>query len=162
MPRGIYKRTSKMKENIRLSKLGSKNHLGFKHSEKTKEIMRLNNLGKKLSEKTKIKIGEAKRGNKNPSWKGGVTSLRKRIRHCFKYRQWISDVFQRDNYICQDCGRKGGKLNAHHIKAFYKIMKEYDIKFLEEALNCEELWNINNGQTLCEDCHKKTNTYKAK
>lgn len=24
------------------------------------------------------------------------------------------------------------------------------------------LWNINNGQTLCEDCHKKTDTYGKK
>jgi hypothetical protein len=25
----------------------------------------------------------------------------------------------------------------------------------EESLQCEELWNINNGQTLCESCHDK-------
>ena len=30
---------------------------------------------------------------------------------------------------------------------------------LEQALNYEELWNINNGETLCENCHKETDTY---
>jgi len=29
----------------------------------------------------------------------------------------------------------------------------------EEALSCDELWNINNGRTLCIGCHKKTDTY---
>lgn len=33
------------------------------------------------------------------------------------------------------------------------------MEFFEDAINCEELWSINNGRTLCIDCHKKTNTY---
>lgn len=38
-------------------------------------------------------------------------------------------------------------------------MKEYNIKNYNEALLCEELWNINNGRTLCLPCHKTTDTY---
>lgn len=30
---------------------------------------------------------------------------------------------------------------------------------LEDALKCVELFNINNGQALCKECHKNTDTY---
>lgn len=96
-------------------------------------------------------------GEKNPSWKGGITNRYLQIRKSFKYRQWRSDVFTRDNYICQACGEiKGGSFNAHHIKSFLSIMRKYEITTFKEAMKCEELWNINNGITLCEDCHKET------
>ena len=38
-------------------------------------------------------------------------------------------------------------------------MEEYQIKTFEQALNCAELWDINNGRTLCKECHKKTDNY---
>jgi hypothetical protein len=118
-----------------------------------------NRLGKHFSKETKRKMSLAKigkyNGDKNPSWKGGITPLTKLIRHNFKNRQWISDVFTRDNFICQKCGYAEGRiLNAHHIKPFSRILEDYKIKTLEEALLCEELWNINNGITLCKNCHK--------
>ena len=95
-------------------------------------------------------------GKKNPNWKGGVNRLYLQIRKCFEYRQWRSDVFTRDNFICQICGDdKGGNLVAHHIKPFIEILQKYEITTLEDAIKCEELWNINNGITLCENCHKK-------
>ena len=58
---------------------------------------------------------------------------------------------------CED--NVGGNLNAHHIKPLNKMLKEYKIKTLEQALRCEVLWNINNGVTLCEKCHKRTKSY---
>lgn len=33
-------------------------------------------------------------------------------------------------------------------------------KTLEDAENCEELWNINNGRTLCKSCHIKRHKIK--
>lgn len=89
------------------------------------------------------------------NWKGGITPLMELIRHSYKNRQWISDVFTRDNYTCQNCGKYGGNINADHFpKMFKEIFYENKIVSLEQALNCEEFCNINNGRTLCEKCHK--------
>lgn len=94
-------------------------------------------------------------GINNGNWKGGVTSLINLIRSSFKYRQWRDDVFTRDNWTCQNCGdNKGSNLNAHHIKSLTSILQYYEITTYKEALKCKGLWNINNGITFCEDCHK--------
>lgn len=57
-----------------------------------------------------------------------------------EYREWRKSVFKRDDYTCQHCGEKGGKLNAHHIKKWSECV--------------EERFSVNNGITLCEECHK--------
>lgn len=98
-------------------------------------------------------------GEKSNGWKGGITLLHDRIRTCFKYKEWVKAVFQKDNYICQICGKRNGTHNADHIKPFAVILYENNIKTFEEALNCKELWDLNNGQILCEDCHKQTLSY---
>jgi len=62
-------------------------------------------------------------------------------RTSFEYNEWRKLVFKRDDYMCQHCKQKGGKLNAHHIKSY----KE----FIELRLD------VNNGITLCYRCHVK-------
>lgn len=99
---------------------------------------------------------EGLRNEKSPSWKGGITPLNHKVRTSTKMLHWRSDVFERDNWTCQTCGKRGVYLNAHHKKEFYKIISENNIKTFEEAINCEELWDTNNGVTLCEDCHDLT------
>jgi 5-methylcytosine-specific restriction endonuclease McrA len=97
------------------------------------------------------------------NWKGGITPLTKSIRACFKNRQWISDVFTRDDFTCQVCGVRGGNLEAdHYPKMFSVIFKENNVSSLEQALDCEEFWNINNGRTLCKKCHNLTKKRNAK
>lgn len=96
-----------------------------------------------------------RKGEKCPRWKGGITPLVRLIRTSFLYRQWRSDVFTKDNFTCQSCGTSKCWIEAHHIKPFSKIIEEYKITTFEQAENCKELWNINNGQTLCKECHKK-------
>ena len=117
-------------------------------------------LGFHHSEATKVKMSKAQIGENGNSWKGGVSRLNELIRKNFKYRQWRCDVYTRDNFICQDCGQRSGILNAHHNKELTEIIREYKIISLKEALECEEIYNINNGITLCRDCHKKRH-YKS-
>ena len=94
-------------------------------------------------------------GIKNGRWKGGISSLQRQIRNFLKTRQWRSDIFTRDEFTCQVCGQKGSQLEAHHIKSFSKILEDNKIRNIEEAIRCEELWNLNNGKTLCLKCHDK-------
>ena len=93
---------------------------------------------------------------KHRFWKGGITPLTRSIRHLEQYNQWRIDIFERDNFICQLCGQTG-KLHAdHYPKMFWQIIAEDRITSLEEALSSQKLWDINNGRTLCVECHRKT------
>jgi len=109
--------------------------------------------GRRASLETRMKMIKSRSGKKNWNWKGGITPLYLQIRHHFKMRQWISDCFHRDDFTCQQCHQKGGKLNCHHIKYFSEIIEYYGIETPEEALDCAELWDLNNGVTLCKECH---------
>jgi endogenous inhibitor of DNA gyrase (YacG/DUF329 family) len=101
-----------------------------------------------------IKPVKQLRGDKSRLWKGGITPLRAKIVNCSKYKKWRKSIFDRDNYTCRVCGQRGGKLEAHHLKRFSLFLSEYNIRSLDNALNCKELWDINNGETLCKFCHK--------
>lgn len=98
-------------------------------------------------------------GKNNPNWKGGITPLCAMIRRLPESRNWIEKVFKRDNWTCQECSQRGGDLQAHHLKLFSEIINENKIRTIEQAINCNELWNIDNGKTLCEKCHRKTFKY---
>lgn len=125
-----------------------------------------------ILEATKYKrksFGENK-GKYNPNYgkykKHPVTPLYNSIRNLYESRSWVLKVFERDNYTCQECFKRGCKLEAHHINLFSNILseflKEYN-KFspLEDKENLLRLsitykpfWNLENGKTLCKDCHK--------
>lgn len=126
---------------------------GVELSEEHRQNLSESHKGYEPPEEVRRKMGLSRSGDKNPNWKGGITALTEQIRKCFKYRQWTSDVFTHDDFTCQECGQRGGYLNAHHIKSFGLILQYYEITTLGEALECAELWNINNGITLCEECH---------
>ena len=66
----------------------------------------------------------------------------------------IAVVFARDRYKCARCGDdRGGNLEAHHIRPFYKIMEKNYISDYEAAMACKELWDVDNGIAICEKCH---------
>lgn len=88
------------------------------------------------------------------NWKGGVTDLRYAIRNSRNYRLWRKECFEREDYTCEICNNRGGYLEVHHIKPFALILEENKIQSLEEAKTCNELWDTENGQVLCKECHK--------
>lgn len=72
--------------------------------------------------------------------------------------EWRRTIYERDDFTCQWCGAKGN-LNADHIKSFGLILRENNITSYDEAIECKELWNLDNGRTLCVPCHVKTSSY---
>ncbi|OGZ73880.1 MAG: hypothetical protein A2908_00835 [Candidatus Staskawiczbacteria bacterium RIFCSPLOWO2_01_FULL_38_12b] len=80
------------------------------------------------------------RGKNHGLWKGGVTPENEKIRKSLDYIIWRKVVFSRDNWTCQKCKIRGGKIHSHHIHNFA------DFSNLRTS--------INNGITLCKNCHK--------
>ncbi len=119
----------------------------------SKECYNIDMIGKKLSiERIQSHIKNRK-GYNSHLWKGGKTIKSKIIRGSFQYKLWRESVFKRDNWTCIFCGirsKKGIKviLQADHIKPF--------------AIYPELRFVIDNGRTLCLDCHKTTDTYGGK
>ena len=83
-------------------------------------------------------------GRRNES----LRAWRKRVRMSSEWSEWRHAVFERDNYTCQKCGIRGGKLHPHHIRSF--------VEYPELA------FDVSNGLTLCEPCHKQTDNYSNK
>jgi hypothetical protein len=52
---------------------------------------------------------------------------------------WSRNVFARDNFTCQVCHSRGGKLSGHHLNGW--------------NWSVEDRFNLDNGVTLCIDCH---------
>ena len=89
------------------------------------------NKGKKLPQFSK---------ENNPNWKGGKLGDEK-DRKSVDMIKWRLFVYERDEFTCQECYIKGGKLEAHHI---YPYKKYPSLRF-----------KIENGITLCRGCHRK-------
>ena len=87
-------------------------------------------------------------GDKCNFWLGGVSTENELQRKTPEYKEWRTKVFERDNFTCQECNKKGLKIHADHIKPF---SKHKELRF-----------NIDNGRTLCVECHYKTETYGGK
>jgi predicted restriction endonuclease len=128
---------------------------GKKHTQEWKDNMSKKLKGRDVSSwigksmETRMKrINEGKiryDGEHARNWQGGKCKENNGLRRTLRYKQWRSDVFQRDNWTCQTCGVRGGILEAHHIKSFSKYP---ELRF-----------ELNNGLTLCRDCHNLTKNF---
>lgn len=82
-------------------------------------------------------------GENNSNWRGGISFFkvgsRGRDLTCFEYAEWRKGIFERDNFTCQHCQKKGGKLRAHHVLNFSSHTKLQ--------------LDVGNGITLCKNCH---------
>jgi len=123
----------------------SENRKGIKHTEEAKKRIAIGLINRPVSKETRQKLSVSCGGNKNHFWKGGITPINRRLRETGKYKEWRKKVYERDNFTCQECNHKGGRLNADHIKPF--------------SLYPELRFDVNNGRTLCEDCHRQTDTF---
>jgi hypothetical protein len=85
------------------------------------------------------KLRLANLGSKSHFWLGGLTEENRKLRNCAKTKNWRKVCFGRDNYTCQDCGVRGGKLCVHHI--------------VNWSDNEKLRWEVDNGITLCWKCH---------
>ena len=142
----------------------------------SKSCVNKSRTGKPMLEETKRKIAIANKGKKNAlgctrtlewrekqskywtnnpkhnHWKDGKAKERRGKRRTemerLEYRLWRETIFKRDNFTCNICQKRGGNLCADHIKPY--------CSYPELRLD------INNGRTLCIECHRKTETYGIK
>ena len=119
-----------------------KNRINGTNKRKYQKVKLKKGLSDKGSPEYSAKLSKAQRKRKGPlagGWIDGRTPEYKRIRASIEFRLWREAVFERDNWICQKCNQRGGKLHPHHIYNFTQYPK---LRF-----------NVDNGITLCVKCH---------
>jgi hypothetical protein len=102
------------------------------------------NTGKKFSKELCEKLSKSHIGltkEKSSNWKGGITLEHRLVRTSLEYKLWRIAVFTRDEYTCKKCNKRGNTIHAHHLWPFSKFP---ELRFA-----------INNGITLCKQCHKE-------
>lgn len=78
------------------------------------------------------------------NWNGGYDNEKTKFRKTYEFKQFVKKVLKRDNYKCTICGYKNGRLNVHHLDGYNW---------------CEgKRTSIDNGVTLCKDCHEEFHT----
>ena len=93
--------------------------------------------------------------------------LKLRIRNTTEYLNWRIAILRRDNFRCQICSasiknNKGLRLEVHHAKTFDDICTENNITSMKQALECKEIWSLDNGISLCYGCHKNIEKLRTK
>jgi len=101
---------------------------------------RLSIKGQCWSLERRLRFGQLYRGEIHHRWRGGKYSEHRKIRYSAPYKIWRDAVFERDDWTCVVCHKRGGDMEAHHIKPF--------------ALFPELRLEISNGETLCKKCHR--------
>lgn len=100
----------------------------------------------KSKNRPEVNAKKAHRGSAHPRWIEDRSKVKFRPR--YELTLWRKAVFERDDFICQKCRKRGGRLQAHHIFGYNQFP--------------HLRWNLDNGITLCVGCHKETDNYGSK
>ena len=140
----------------KISEHNARYWLGKKRPKETGEKICKARIGMKFSELHKQNLSNGHKGQiswnkglkgynageKSHFWKGGIAPINNIIRSSLEYKLWQDSVFVRDRYCCKKCKEERiKKLVAHHIQNFAQFP--------------EFRFAIDNGITLCVECHKK-------
>jgi hypothetical protein len=120
------------------------------------------NFSKEIAQKatkTKIQNGTIVKGPDYWNWKGGIYPIKLMIYGSKKMKEWRTIIFERNLYKCCLCFTRKD-LRAHHIYYLSQLLQdaytEYSKDYVRENFaTMIELWDINNGITLCNTCHRK-------
>ena len=150
------------------------------HREETAERMRQHNpmfdknISKKVAKtlKQRYKDGTIPKhfGKDNWNWKGN-RNFNKAVR--INLRKWVKEMFIKNNFTCQICGKNKGELHVHHIEPLRDIIsnfmekENYTIEYINDIEGTDEYQefinkivkyhydNDNIGIVLCPECHAK-------
>jgi hypothetical protein len=153
-------------------KMRESSHKGVPRPEEVREKIRKGNLGKPKSpehnEKNRLShLGQIPYNKGVPAnyenvlrmvetkigglWYGSVKndlSLGGLIRQTPEYKIWTKAVIERDGGKDHFTGELCIHPEAHHIVSIAKLISKYDLKTLNDARNCKEMWDVDNGMTL--------------
>jgi len=149
--RNVAKRID-VRAKIAAARLGKPTTLGMVYSAQWRQNIGLALKGKKHSIRWKRAISRGLRragvrpprndhlvGPVHPNWKGGHSRARGKDYNSPAYRAFRASVLKRDNWKCQDCKKRGGRLQVHHLKAW--------------GPHPQLRYSIENAVTLCRPCH---------
>jgi 5-methylcytosine-specific restriction endonuclease McrA len=131
-----------------------------RHGVKTKS--RKESLGDKFKGENNPNYGNhyAIAGESNIRWikdRGQLKRvLREAIRKSHQHTMWRRSIFKRDDFTCVLCKKRGCNLEAHHLIPMRDIIRSNNIKTYDEAMACEDMFDLDNGVTMCRECHDKT------
>lgn len=97
------------------------------------------------------RVQQSLKGPNNPNWRGGTTTERRKDYRSNAYQSYRDAVLKRDNYTCQQCRKRGGKLEVHHCWVPYALCT---------GIYAPLKYHPANGATLCKACHNATKTYR--
>ena len=130
--------TQEHKDKVSKSLIGNARAKGIKHTDEARRHMA-------ISSQRNVANG------KNPLYIDGRSKERKSERRLamgnVEYRIWRDAVLIRDNYTCQECGKRGGDLHAHHIRTWRDFP---ELRYV-----------VDNGQTLYVGCHRELPSSKC-
>jgi len=85
-------------------------------------------------------------------WNGGSSRLNISIRQMTENRHWVDAIKARDG-ACVHCGTTE-KMESHHVEPLAEMIERLGITSRKDARrHAAELWNLDNGVTLCQPCH---------